>query len=535
MQRLGSLVAFLIALVPLAAHADQIRVTGGLVSGSATPDGVRTYLGIPYAKAPVGELRWRAPEPPAAWTGVRDATAFQPLCMQPAATPGDALFSRVFFRPVSPMSEDCLYLNIWTTAKAGSPPQAVMVWLPGGGFRGGSANDPLYDGARLARRGVIVVSINYRLWRFGFFAHPQLTAESGHGASGNYGLMDQIAALQWVQSNIAAFGGDPKHVTVFGQSAGSIAVSYLLVSPLARGLFQRAIGESGAGFAPSNPGSILSRTLISLADSEASGVRLASALGAADIETLRHKTADDILNVDPKVRAELTWPTLDGYVLPTSVDDVYAAGRQMNVPVLTGSNADEGSLFPSVATLDAYLARTHAMFGPLADAFLKLYPASDDTSAHDASEASVRDAFLGWANWTWVNEQARTGTAPAYYYYFERHPPAPPNEHFVEEIGSRVGAYHGSELAYTFGNFIPDDWTWTADDRAFSTTIQSYWVNFAKTGTPNGPGLPNWPAFDPKRPRVMIFDTTAAMGPIPNLERYAFWQTYKQSNVWVKP
>jgi para-nitrobenzyl esterase len=250
-----------------------------MIDGAVSSNGaVRMYKGIPYARPPVGDLRWRAPEPAEPWTGVRKTAASAPICMQADQPPGNSLFKTLFFTPAGPKSEDCLYLNIWTTATPGGPQQPVMVWIPGGGFRAGSASGPIYDGEGLARRGVIVVSINYRLGKLGFLAHPWLTAESGRHASGNYGLMDQIAALQWVRRNIGAFGGDPAQVTIFGQSAGSYSVNYLVASPLAKGLFARAIGESGAAFAPATVGSIMGHTLRPLADAEKGGQRLADAI-----------------------------------------------------------------------------------------------------------------------------------------------------------------------------------------------------------------------------------------------------------------
>jgi para-nitrobenzyl esterase len=517
--------------VPGLVMADPLRIDGGQIAGRASDDGaVRIYEGIPYVRPPVGDLRWRAPQPPAAWSGVRQTVGFGANCMQLDQAPGDSLFNALFYTPTGPKSEDCLYLNVWTTARPGGPKQPVMVWIPGGGFRAGSAAGEIYDGAALARQGVTVVSINYRVWKFGFLAHPQLTAESGHHASGNYGLMDQLAALRWVRRNIAAFGGNPAQVTIFGQSAGSYSVSYLVASPLAKGQFVRAIGESGAGFAPDAFGSVLGHTLQPLADAEQAGERLAQALGASSIAELRGKSAEEVMNAPPAVRNELSWAIQDGYVLPDSVAHIYAKGRQNNVPLLTGTNSDEGSLFPSQHTLAAYLARAHENFGPRFDDFLKLYPAHDDATARAASEAAFRDALAGWSNWRWAHAQAeahaQSGKAPVWYYYFSRHPPAPPDEVFTENLGARVGAYHGAELAYVFGNFYPTGWAWSPDDRRFSQVMSRYWVNFARTGNPNGPGLPEWPAFDARRPRQMVFDQTMRMAPVAHQPLYDFWDIY---------
>ena len=508
-------------------RADPLRIESGMIDGGASSDGaMRVYKGVPYARPPVGDLRWRAPQPAEPWTGVRKTEAFAPICMQPDPPPGNSLFKTLFFTPAGPKSEDCLYLNIWTTATPGGPKQPVMVWIPGGGFRAGSASGPIYDGESLARRGVTVVSINYRLWKFGYLAHPGLTAESEHHASGNYGLMDQIATLQWVQRNIGAFDGDPAQVTIFGQSAGSYSVNYLVASPLAKGLFARAIGESGAAFAPATAGSIMGHTLLPLADAEKGGQRLADVMGAKSIAELRRKSPEDILAVPSPDRYESSWPMLDGYVLPNSVDNIFANGRQNDVPVLTGTNADEGSLFPSVGALAAYQDQARKNFGPRATEFLGLYPASSDADTRKASETAFRDTLAGWENWSWVRAQSKTGKAPIYYYYFTRKPPAPAEEQFTEHLGADVGVYHGAELAYVFGNFYPTTWAWSDDDRRFAKIVSSYWINFAKTGNPNGDDLPPWAAFDPGNPRAMHFGKSAVMGPVDNRRLYDFWDEY---------
>ena len=513
------------------AKADPIKTSGGLVSGVAVSDSaVRAYKGIPFAKPPVGDLRWRAPQRAEPWTGTLVADKFGPSCMQPDPTPGHSIFTRIFYTPIKPTSEDCLYLNIWTAALAGEK-RPVMVWIPGGGFRGGSSSVEIYDGAELARKGVVLVSVNYRLWKFGFLAAPELSAESEHHASGNYGLLDQIAALQWVKENIAAFGGDPDNVTIFGQSAGSVAANYLMISPLAKGLFHRVIGESGGAFAPAVSNSPQLRSLWiswlqNLPDAEAVGSKLMTALKVSNLADLRQKSAEEILAVPSATRFESAIPILDRYVLPATADEIFAAGRQNDVPLLLGSTADEGSNFPVIRTLPAFREDARKTFGPFADAFLGVYEANDDAQAAAVSAAATRDRLLAWPTLQWARAQAHTGHSKVFYYYFAHHPPAPPEERFVENLGMDLGAYHGAELPYVFGNFVPPEWPWSGTDRELAQTISQYWVNFATNGDPNAPGLPQWPAFDPNASSVLYIDKTITPGPIPNQKSIALWDTF---------
>jgi para-nitrobenzyl esterase len=516
--------AFSLAMT-VTATADPVHVTGGAIAGTASSDGaVRIYKGIPFAAPPTGKLRWRPPQPLEPWSGELRADQFKPICMELDQPANKSLFTTLFFTPQAPKSEDCLYLNVWTSA-APDAHAPVVVWIPGGGFRGGSASDPLYDGEKLARQGVVVVSINYRLGRFGFLVHPWLRAESNQHTSGNYGLMDEIAALQWVRQNAAQFGGDPAQVTIFGQSAGGQSVNYLVVSPLAKGLFVRAIADSGSAFTPKRYGSFIGRTPESLADAEKSGQQLSEELGAKSIDDLRSKSADEIMNAPLANRYEGAWPNLDGYVLPDRVESIFARGAQADVPTIVGSNANDGSLFPSLHSLAAFRKDAEAQFGADAETYLKLYPAHDDQTATAASQDERSDT-TGWAAWNWVRAQSATGKAPVYYYYFARKPPAPPEEKFAEGPGANAGVYHGAELAYVFGNFYPFGWKWSDDDRDYSRRVQAYWVNFIKTGNPNGPGLPNWPAFNPQQPEVMTFDSDIKPGPVTKKRFYDFWDEY---------
>jgi para-nitrobenzyl esterase len=368
----GSALAMILAAALGAgeAMADQVRTKDGVLEGTTEP-GLRVFRGIPYGAPPLGDLRWREPQPVAPWKDVRKATDFGARCMQ------GPIFDDMVFRDQP--SEDCLYLNVWTPARSAGEKLAVMFWIHGGGFQAGSASEPRQDGARLAGKGVVVVSLNYRLGVFGFLAHPELTKESGRGASGNYGLLDQVAALRWVRDNVAAFGGDPGNVTIFGESAGSFAVSALMASPLARGLFQRAIGESGAYLGPST-----GLELSSLAAEEAKGSRWAASIGAGSLSALRGKTADEILQPALEVRPEFN-PTVDGYVLPRHPEALYAAGEQAHVPLLAGWNADESRaevvLARTKPTATSFVAQIHLEFGPAADSVLAAYPAASDAEA----------------------------------------------------------------------------------------------------------------------------------------------------------
>jgi len=484
---------------------EPVHIDSGLVSGGATPDGaVRVFRGIPYAAPPVGKLRWRPPQPVEHWDGVRKADQFGAICMQQA------------FRGANPvvnspkMSEDCLFLNVWTAATSGSERRPVMVWIHPGGYNTGSGSAPGYDGEALAKNGVVLVTINYRLGAFGFFSHPELTEESENHASGNYGLMDQVAALQWIQKNIAGFGGDPHRVMVFGDSAGSASISNLMGSPRAKGLFQRASGESGAWMG------ISLQPTRTLAEAEQAGVKMAEEMHAHSLKDLRAMPAEELLK-----GGRGGGPVIDGWFIPKDVGAIFAEGRQNDVPLIVGSNKDEGTFFLGPTTAAKFIERSRARFGDQADAFLKLYPAGSDEEANESQLAAFRDE-LAFVMRVWARAQTKTGHSKAFLYYFTHEPPAPVSPTSRGGFGS--GATHGAEAQYIFQNLLPPR-AWTDLDHQVSDTLSSYWVNFATDGDPNGKGLAKWPAFDDKKSdRPMVLGDRPEIGPAPNRAQLAFFE-----------
>ncbi len=498
--RMAVAVAMVVGMSGLATA--QVRTTAGPVEGTASADGkVRVFKGIPFAAPPVGEARWKAPAPVTPWTAVKKAVAFGPRCAQ------GRLFSDMVFR--DEMSEDCLYLNVWTPAATAGTKLPVMFWIHGGGFQAGSASEPRQDGEQLARKGVVVVSANHRLGVFGFLAHADLTKESGRSASGNYGLLDQVAALQWVRDNIGAFGGDPGNVTIFGESAGSFAVSALVVSPLAKGLIHRAIGESGAFF---TLGGGALRTQPRTA-AEEQGARFATGLGAPDVAALRARTTDEVLQA--ALKGQWFSPIIDGYVLPKTAAEIYAAGEHNRVPLLAGWNADEIRSSVTMAkqkpTAASFAEQTRKRFGPAADAILKAYAATTDAEAIEAAAALANDTFIGYSTWKWIQVHAATG-APVFRFSFDRKIPIAPDTmvNGMAATSADIGARHAGEIEYVFGTLdsIPKV-TWPNDDRTLSDRMMSYWANFARTGNPNGKGLATWPVYNAATgDGVLHLDTT---------------------------
>lgn len=476
-----------------------VKTGAGLVSGtSGSAPGVTAYLGIPYAAPPVGDLRWRAPQPVARWDGVRKAAAFGTSCMQQQL--GSRLPWTEEYMTQNAVGEDCLSVNVWTPTERAARPRAVMVWIYGGGFNEGSSAVAVYDGAPLASRGVVVVSLNYRTGVLGALAHPELSKESPHGVSGNYGILDQIAALEWVQANIGAFGGDPANVTVVGQSAGGLSVAALMRSPLAKGLFVRAIGMAGpgliAGSGPGRGGTLQER--------EAAGVKFAQAQGASSLADLRALPATTFIApaVTKGNAAPPVWPFDDGHVLP--IGQV-----SPQVPIMAGFTADDigtsGQGFgpPAAATVDNYVAEAGKAYGDRARAFLDLYPAKADADVPAVRKAAGRDRARVQMD-RWAAAQQRVSRT-VYTYYFDRVTPWPEHPEF--------GAHHTSEVPYLFRTVGRGKRAWEPVDTLVSDRMAAYFVNFAGTGDPNGGGLPRWPAYDPETHQTMRLGES--MGPMP--------------------
>jgi para-nitrobenzyl esterase len=504
--------------LPLSAYASNplvIKTDKGKVRGAFTTDQqVRAFKGIPYAAPPVGDLRWKPPQPAAKWKGVRDATQFGNRCMQAH------LFQDMRFHDPGP-SEDCLTLNVWTptNAKKGSLP--VMVWVYGGGFLAGGTSEPRQDGQFLAHRNVVIVSMNYRLGIFGFFTHPELTAESPHHASGNYGLMDQTAALEWVQKNIAKFGGNPHNITIFGESAGSMSVSSLMASPLSRERMKKAIGESGgqffAGDFDAKPRDLREQEDLKFAE---------AAFGTSKLADLRKIPAEQLLKEalayhNPAIHIHFG-PDVDGWFLPQSVPAIYAAGKQAHIPLLAGWNADEmrsAVIFASPQpTVESFKQNAESQFGPDAAEFLKLYPANTDAEAVRSAGDVASDRFIVFSTWRWLEAQVKTGDAPVYRYRLDL---APPPDKF-HPAGS--GAFHSDDIEYVFGTLDSRlDAHWRPEDRKLSNEIGEYWTNFARTGSPNGDSLPNWPTYNAADNwQVMHLNATSEAKPDTERARYLF-------------
>jgi len=493
-----------------------VMTESGLVRGAAEP-GLTVYKGIPFAAPPVGDLRWRAPQPTAKWEGVRQATEFGPDPYQ-----GDGKGN---------VSEDCLFLNIWTPAKTASDKVPVLVWIYGGGFSFGSTSTPVHNGEHLARKGVVLVSINYRVGPLGFLAHPELSAESPHHVSGNYGLLDQIAGLQWVKKNISAFGGDPDKVTIFGESAGGIAVSMLCASPEAKGLFRGAISQSGGSFGPARPTTYPGENMRRLADAEASGVAFAKKVGASSLAELRRVAADKL---PPGFGSGSGWPIVDGWVIPGDQHKLYEAGKYNDVAILVGYNSDEGLSFSREKTPEEFISGVKARYGKFADALIKAYPPGEHSVPKTARDL-MRDAAFGWQTWAWATLQARTGKSKVYYYHFDQHPTHPAGSTEADH-----GMAHGMDVPYVFQTLDPKDPKLSAGDRAISETVSTYWANFAKNGDPNGPGVPVWPEFTESNRQVMYFHDTASPGPVPSadslkvLDAYFAWRRTPEGDTSAK-
>ena len=495
----------------------QVKVDGGLLQGTIE-GGLTVFKGIPFAAPPVGDLRWRAPEPAAKWEGVLEANKFAPGPIQGG-------------NPPAGKSEDCLYLNVWTPAKSKKDRIPVLVWIYGGGFGAGSTSEANYSGEKLAEKGVVLVSIAYRVGQLGFLAHPELSKESPHNVSGNYGLLDMIAGLQWIQKNIAAFGGDPNKVTIFGESAGGIAVSMLCASPLAKGLFHGAVSQSGGSFGPPRPTTFPGENLKRLADAERDGEAYLKSAGVTSIAELRKIEADKL----PAGRGlGMSWPIIDGWVIPDDQYKLYEAGKYNDTPILVGYNSDEGASFSREKSPEEFIAGVETRYGKFAEDLLKAYPVGEKSIPKTARDLS-RDAAFGWHTWIWARLQSKTGKSKVYYYYFDQHPDYP-----ADSPRAGFGSPHGQDVAYVFKHLNASNPQLTETDHAISEAMATYWTNFAKYGDPNGEGVPEWPAFSDANPVVMHFNQIPKPGPVPSaeslevLDKYFAWRRTPEGEAWAK-
>jgi len=500
-----------------AQQPSPVKVDHGLVQGTLE-DGLTVYRGIPFAAPPVGDLRWRAPQQPAKWDGVLQATRFAPGPVQGG-------------NPPSGKSEDCLYLNVWTPAQSENDRIPILVWIYGGGFGAGATSEKNYSGENLAKKGVVLVSIAYRVGQLGFLAHPELSKESPNHVSGNYGLLDMIAGLKWIQKNIDSFGGDPNKVTIFGESAGGIAVSMLCASPLAKGLFHGAVSQSGGSFGPPRPTTYPGENLKRLADAERAGQAYLDSARVSSIAELRKIDAGKL----PTGRGiGMSWPIIDGWVIPDDQYKLYEAGRFNDTPILVGYNSDEGASFSPPRTPEAYISGVQTRYGSFAESLLKAYPVGSGTVPKTARDLA-RDAAFGWQTWIWARLQAKTGKSKVFYYYFDQHPDYPEDS---PQAGR--GSPHGQDVAYVFQHLNASNPQITKTDQDISEAMATYWTNFAKRGDPSGEGVPLWPAFSDANPVVMYFNQTPHTGPVPSaeslksLDAYFAWRRTPEGEKWAK-
>lgn len=515
---------------PHALHAADDRPPTRITVPAGTLEGARTYSqdaelrvfrGVPYAAPPVGELRWKPPQPLTAWAGVRRATEFGAHCMQLPLFPAEFRTRR--------MSEDCLFLNVWTPARAAGDKLPVLVYFSGGGFAGGDSSEPRYDGAALASRGIVTVTVNYRVGVFGFLTLPEMARESAHGAAGNYGLLDQAAALRWVRENIAKFGGDPDKVTIGGESAGAVSVSAHMASPLSRGLFARAIGQSGAAFGQ--------LTLWSRQDAITLSQRFAAKVDAASLAALRAMPADTLLaGTGPKNEPQfLFWPSVDGYFLTAPLEATFAAGSQARVPLLVGSNSHEAPhtmvLNGQAPTPPNWYASLQRIFGPYATDALLLYPGNDDDEVRRSGASLASDIFINHATRRWVDAHRETGGSPVYFYYYTH--TRPPKRHPERGQLPEEGAVHSSEIEYALGTLgWSNQFVWRPEDHAVSRIFSGYVAQFVKTGTPNHPALPSWPPAREERGALLRQKIAVETKTIADVDapRHAFLRRYYAEN-----
>lgn len=537
MKRIKSICLAFLCLVSFTAstqnhHAFAVQTTieNGIIEGNYdTKTGIQTYFGVPFAHPPVGELRWKAPQPADNWKGVRETKVFGPRPMQ------TDVFGDMNSRS-NGVSEDCLYLNVWTPAKRNTKGLPVLVYFYGGGNVAGDASEPRYDGESMAKKGMVVVTCNYRLNIFGFFAHPGLSSESPYKASGNYGLLDQVAALKWVQKNIEAFGGDPKKVTIAGESAGSISVSYQMASPLSKNSFAGAIGESGAGIHPT-------LAPVSLAEAEKTGAEFAKNAGYHNLAQLRALNTREVYEIYNESKRFGFPVVIDGYFLPKTLPEIFNAKEQAQVPLLLGWNSAE---IPGVALMlgqpykkENFVERVKKEYPKEYAEVLKLYPAETEKQVELSATALASDRFIAYSTWKWFDLHRNNSNQPVYrYLYSKLRPPLADNTLASGLAGGTVrrdantpapppavGAPHACEIEYCMGNLhLVEEYAWTEEDFKVSETMQQYFANFIKEGNPNGNGLAEWTvakAGDPNPP-VMVISTLSKTVKAKSDARYLF-------------
>ena len=504
------LVILLLAPYLLIAQKPIVSIKQGPISG-VEKQGIQIFKGIPYAAPPVGALRWKAPQAVKPWKEIKDCIAFGPSPMQAPPVPF-MCWSEEYLIPKEPISEDCLYLNVWAPKndnKKSTSKKAVLVYIYGGGFRSGGSGCDIYDGTAMAKKDIVFVSINYRVGVFGFLAHPELSNENDKKTSGNYAILDMVAALQWVHDNIEAFGGDPSRVTIAGQSAGAFAVNFLAASPLTKGLIHGAIAESGGSILPSTL-----RPAMKLKQAEEIGVDFASSLNCHSINALRNKTANEILAAN----AGMIGPFEDGYVVPSSMMQTYLQNKQNDIPTLLGWNLDDKVSGPPM-TAEQYAASIQKQFGANAEKVLALYPATDNAIAAVSQSDLSRDQTFGVQGFTWASLQSEKGKAPVYVYNFNRKLPAATPE-------NDFGAFHTGEVPYAYNNLhTVHNRPFTKADFELADQMSSYWVNFAKTGNPNGGTLANWPKYQKETKQVMEFNIESKVAKLPTANKLALLST----------
>jgi para-nitrobenzyl esterase len=514
-------------------NGPTVKVRNGTLEGTYE-SGIEVFRGVPYAAPPVGKFRWREPQPVKNWTGVRKADKFGPRAMQLP------VFGDMNFRS-NGMSEDCLYLNVWTPAKSADAKLPVLVYFYGGGFIAGDGSEPRYDGEALSRRGIVSVTVNYRLGVFGFFSYPELTKESPHHASGNYGLLDQAAAIKWVKDNIAQFGGDPNKITIGGESAGSFSVSAQMASPLSRNLIAGAIGESGSLLGQ--------RPTASLDEAEEAGVKFAKSIDKNSLDALRAMRAEDLLNATSKLGYGSFPVDVDGYFFPQSPLQIFMEGKQAHVPLLVGWNSAEMNyhmiLGNKETTVENYTNAVKKMFGDQAAEALKVYNATTDEDVIPVATALASDMFIAYSTWKWSDAASKTGGKPVYRYFFERGRPQMRPEMgnataglaggIIKDTSAKktpppppapAGAVHSAEIEYALGN-LPTNrvYDWQPQDYQVSTIMQMFFANFIKTGNPNGLGVPYWPAVNnQKGVEVMHINVNTKAEKETHRDRYLFME-----------